>query len=215
MDADGSGECGFEEFEAWFYKTQAVPRRSGSKTQLRRTKKELRRTFRNSIKKAGILAMGGYRAMLSEELKGQVRAMAKRPNARSPDDMKLLRTLGRMNFLAVLPENALIKALARLQCTVVPANTVVMEEGEEGADKMFMIIAGSVAVYRTHLLHGDLMEHAGDLGPLEHFGDGKHTSNLSFAVIRGSYLRDCLCLQRRSCSAAWSVRLRLRAAKRP
>lgn len=171
MDADGSGECGFDEFEQWFYRTQAVPRRSGSKTQLRRTKKELRRTFRNTIKKAGILAMGGYRAMLSEELQGQVRAMAKRPNARSPDDMKLLHSLRRMQFLAVLPESALIKVMARLQCTVVPANTVVIEEGEGGADKMFMILAGSVSVYRTHLVHGDLMEHVGDLGPLEHFGD--------------------------------------------
>ena len=46
-----------------------------------------------------------------------------------------------------------------------------MEEGEQGADKMYMIIAGSVAAFCTHLLHKDLMEHVGDLGKLEHFGD--------------------------------------------
>ena len=63
MDTDGSGECGFDEFETWFYRTQAAPRRAGSKQQLRRTKQDLRRTFKDSIKKAGILAMGGYRAM--------------------------------------------------------------------------------------------------------------------------------------------------------
>jgi hypothetical protein len=171
MDTDGSGECGFDEFEAWFYRTQAAPRRAGSKQQLRRTKQELRRTFKNSIKKAGILAMGGYRAMLSEELKRQVKAMGKEPTQRSPDEMELLMKLRRMNFLAVLPEDALRRTVARLRCTVLPANTVVIEEGEQGADKMYMIIAGSVAVYRTHLLHSDLMEHVGDLAQLEHFGD--------------------------------------------
>ncbi len=171
MDADGSGECGFDEFEQWFYRTQAEPRRAGSKEQLRRSKKDLRRTLRHSIKKAGILAMGGYRAMLSAELKGQVKAMRKEPTMRGPDEIELLLKLRRMNFLAVLPDDALRRTVARLRCTVLPANAVVMEEGEEGADQMYMIIAGSVAVYRTHLLHQDLMEHVGDLGKLEHFGD--------------------------------------------
>jgi hypothetical protein len=33
MDADGSGECGFDEFEQWFYRTQAVARRVGATQQ--------------------------------------------------------------------------------------------------------------------------------------------------------------------------------------
>ena len=136
-----------------------------------RPKKDLRRTLKNSIKKAGILAMGGYRAMISEELKRQVQAMRKEHTMRGPDDIELLLKLRHMNFLAVLPEAALRRTVARLQCTVLPANAVVVEEAEQGADKMYMIIAGSVGVYRTHLLHKDLMEHVGDLGKLEHFGD--------------------------------------------
>ena len=170
MDTDNSGEVHFDEFEQWFYRTQDQPRR-GREARKKRPKKDLRRSFRTAVKKASVLAIGGYRAMLSDELKAQVRVMSKRPEMRTKKEIEQLQPLRSMNFLAVLPPATLDRVLRHISCTAVAANTVILEEGEEGADKMYMIMAGSVSLYNTHVLHGDLMAHVADLGPREHFGD--------------------------------------------
>ena len=170
MDTDNSGEVHFDEFEQWFYRTQDQPRR-GREARKKRPKKDLRRSFRTAVKKASVLAIGGYRAMLSDELKAQVRVMSKRPEMRTKKEIEQLQPLRSMNFLAVLPPATLDRVLRHISCTAVAANTVILEEGEEGADKMYMVMAGSVSLYNTHVLHGDLMAHVADLGPREHFGD--------------------------------------------
>lgn len=173
VDGDNSGVVEYGEFEEWFWKTQSKVRKPHSET---RRPGDLRKTFQSKARKAAVLAVGGYRAILSNDLYKQIHVMNTDWDKRTEEDLDVLMKdhdgsdLTDLYFMGMLTPESQRTAGRHLTCTVMPANTVMVEQGEAGADRVYMILAGSCACYKHSDVMDDVMVKCAEHGQYDHFG---------------------------------------------
>lgn len=78
--------------------------------------------------------------------------------------------MSKLHFLSVLPPRTQRTVAQMLTVTTMPANTVLVEHMEEGADRMYMIYAGSCACFERSELIADVMVKVGEVQQFDHFG---------------------------------------------